>query len=231
MLGKDKSLRKQGMGTIMAIVLITMLLPLMLFLSVDVPHFIHMDRKLQNIANQISRSAVALVQVIDGELYFDEDKVTEFITEEFINQFNLVFDAEQGVYLTKDGYFQVFTKPVQLHKIDEQIPTMINPSYTVIEYFIHPNTNSTFYIFSNEALVDTDKMSVGISISGYVRAPFINVPMKVYKMAYADVELDLSQEITDNSSAAEVGNEDHGSEESKKQETMNGSESKSLESE
>lgn len=186
---------KKGMGTIMAMILIIMLLPLMLFLAIDVPYFVRIDRKMQNIADQIARSAVTLVQVIDGQLYFDEQKVDEFITEEITSQFNLYYDSQENAYLTKDGYFQVFTKPAQLVKINEQIPTMIDPSYTVVEYFVHPDTNSTFYIFSNEALVDTDKISVGISISGYVHGIFINIPMKVYKMAYADVDLDFDDPL------------------------------------
>lgn len=199
---KYKCNKKKGFSTIIALVLLAIFLPLMLFLVVDIPYYMEANRKVKSIADNVSASAATILKpqsLADGIVEIDEDKAETYILEDLVVWFNLqdiIYKTDvPGVraILKKDDTLSFFdTDPLVIRiKPDMKPITADNVlKATKIEYFIHATNGRETYRFLSGQKVTVSTPTIAVKITTKTNGLMFNIPISLVKIGMTEAVFD-----------------------------------------
>lgn len=192
---------KSGFGTILAICLITTVIPFLLFVCVDAPYYLQQDRKLKYLADSIAGSTATILRedrLADGIVEIDTDRARAYLLEEVAMWFNLqdiIYDTEvPGVKLMKrlentSSMLDVNPAIIEITPDMRPITDAKTLSATRIEYFIHSDQSTRTYTFTTGQKIQVSTPTVGIFIGTRTRGVVFRVPVKMKKIGITEAYL------------------------------------------
>ena len=195
MLAKDN---KKGFGTILAICLMSVFLPLLLFVCCDIPYYLQQDTKLKELADSIAASTATVIRedkLADGIIEINEDRARAYLLEELALWFNLeeyIYDTEvDGVQLMriqegKDSMFDVNPAIIEIKSEMTPITDSKTLDATRVEYFIHSDRTTKTYTFTTGQKVQVSTPTVGVMIITRTRGVIFRIPVAMAKLGMTE---------------------------------------------
>lgn len=205
MLKRFRKNKKKGFATILALILIAITLPLMLFLVVDMPYYMGANRKVKSIADNISASAATILKpemLADGIVEIDEEKAETYILEDLVVWFNLedvIYDTNvEGVkaILRKSDTLSYFNNDPLIIRIEPDTnitdPNVLDASR--VEYFIHSTKGRATYTFLSGQRVTVSTPTVGVKITTRTRGLLFQIPINLVKIGTTEAVFDAQNQ-------------------------------------
>lgn len=199
---KYQSNKKKGFSTIIALILLAIFLPLMLFLAVDIPYYMEANRKVKSIADNVSASAATILKpesLADGIVEIDEDKAETYILEDLVVWFNLqdiIYKTDvPGVkaILRKDDTLSFFdTDPLVIRIKPNMTPITAENvlEASKIEYFIHATNGKETYRFLSGQKVTVSTPTIAVKVTTKTNGLMFNIPISLVKIGMTEAVFD-----------------------------------------
>lgn len=194
--------RKDGVGAIITVLLLLTVLPLLLFVFVDMPYYNQYHRKIKDIADTTAASAITRIEedlLASGTLNlgYDEARTAMFQTLErwFYLEPYLYDSNATNVYIMKRTNTESSMLDADPLVIELRKNTIMSVSEDVtkstrIEFFIHTDNTTATYTFTTGSSVQVSTPTVGVYIQSTMHGIYFNYPMTVGKYGISEVSLD-----------------------------------------
>ncbi len=197
--------KKAGFNTLTALALMAILMPMLLFLVVDMPNYLEVNRKLKSIVDNMAASAATIIDeemLAKGAVVIEADDAETYILEDLAIWFNLdpiIYDTSvagaQLMYITEGEDSLFDTDPVIIKVSADTSPitdeAIVNASK--VEYFIHETNGSATYTFISGQSVTVSVPTIGIKITTVANGQLFNLPMNLVKLGMTEVVFDTQQ--------------------------------------
>lgn len=207
---KDKLIKiakeKKGFGTILVMCVISLIIPLFMFVAVDVPYYLQQDKKLKSTADNIAAATSTIIdedKLANGVIEIQKDRARAYLLEELALWFRLedrIYNTEvPGVRLMKvlpdvDSMFDVNPAIIEITPEMEPITDEKTLSATRVEYFIHDKQVSATYRFTTGQKVQVSTPTVGVMVSTRTRGAIFRWPVRMIKVGMTEVLFDPEQQ-------------------------------------
>jgi len=203
---KNKIKGKKGYATIIAIVSMAIILPLLLFLVVDMPYYLNSNRQVKSIVDNTAAGASTILRedmLAEGILIIDEDLAETYILEDLAVWFNL----EDRIYETNvDGVKAMKRKTgVSSYFNTDPLIIRIEPDTNItdenvlkaskVEYFIHDTKGKSTYTFTSGQKITVSTPTVGVKVSTKTRGLLFKIPIQLIKLGTTEVVFDAHPEV------------------------------------
>lgn len=190
---------KKGFGTILVICVISLIIPLLMFVAVDIPYYLQQDKKLKSTADNIAASTATIIdenKLADGVVAIDKRRARAYLLEELALWFRLedtIYDTEiPGVKLMKiqDGVESMMNINPAIIEITPDMEPITDEKTlmaTRVEYFIHTDQTTATYRFTDGQKVQVSTPTVGIMVSTITRGVIFRWPVRMIKVGMTEV--------------------------------------------
>lgn len=194
--------KKDGFISIVALIIMAILIPLLLFLVVDMQYYLQANKKVKSIVDNVAASASTTVipdKLANGILELDYDKAETYIMEDLASWFNL----EETIYTTNVDGVKLIKKQADKSSLFDTDPLIIRitpnmPAITNadvlnasrIEYFIHDSSGKKTYRFLSGQKVTVSTPTVGVKVSTRTRGVIFRIPISLKKIGMTEAVFD-----------------------------------------
>lgn len=205
-------IKKNGAGSIMLVIVISMLIPLLLFGLVDVPYYMQYHKKMKSIVNTVASSSITRInedELATGLLVLDynQTRTTLFqllekwyglepYTYQIAGHPEYVMGMKRIVKTSYNGatkYDSMLDKDPLVIELKKGTPPITSSQIldsTRIEFFIHTGMDQYTYIFSDGNSITVDTPTVGVYVRSVSPGVIFKQPMVVQKLGISEVILD-----------------------------------------
>ena len=206
---KEQIKEKAGVGAIVCLLALIVLLPLFLFLCLDVPYYLQYHRKMKDVADNVAATAITRINeeaLAEGVLKLDYDVARTYMFESIEDWFDLeplLYESNvPNVYLMKRKNIDPTTGQAKYSLLDHDpcvieikkgMAPVTNPDVlasTRIEFFIHTDNTTYTYRFTNGEQITVSTPTVGIYVQSVSHGIMFKWPMTVKKFGISEVSLD-----------------------------------------
>lgn len=197
---------KKGAGTILVLCIMSLIIPLFMFVAVDVPYYLQQDKKLKSIADNIAASTSTIIdeqKLANGVVQIDKTRARAYLLEELALWFRLedtIYKTEvPGVKLMQitpetDSMLNVNPAIIEITPDMEPITDAKTLDATRVEYFIHDKQTTATYRFTDGQKVQVSTPTVGVLVSTRTRGVIFRWPVKMVKVGMTEVYFDPSEQ-------------------------------------